>query len=65
MSWRRRTRRLFLLLLPAALPLWLMSILLASFAHLMEMLWTPVDMFWNQPAKRSYSDYYSHYYQRD
>ena len=57
-SWRKSTRKGFVLLLPIALPLWVAAILLRSVLILLGVAALFVREFWSAPSKRRVS-YYS------
>jgi hypothetical protein len=56
-SWRKSTRKGFVLLLPIALPLWVAAILLRSILILLGVAALFVREFWSAPSKRRVSYY--------
>lgn len=60
-SWRIRTRRLFLLMLPLSLPLWLTLLAALGVVFTMRAIITPIMVFWNAPPKRARYNYYGGY----
>lgn len=61
--WPRWVRRVFLLLLPVTLPLWIALILVLWVMLAFRALWQPIVAFWSAPQRHRY-DYgpYSRYY---
>jgi len=57
-SWRRRTRRLFLLTLPISVPLWFALVAALGIGICLRDLTGPLVKFWNAPPKRMGGDPY-------
>lgn len=51
--WRLTTRRIFLLLLPAALPLWLAALFVLVVLKAFGAVFEPLVMLWNAPPRHS------------
>jgi hypothetical protein len=62
MSWPRRIRRAFLLLLPLALPIWALLNLASVSGAFLRALGRLMGKYWNGPQRRyrRYGSYYGH-----
>jgi hypothetical protein len=56
-SWRIRTRRIFLVLLPVSLPVWLLALLSFGIINGLRAGFRPIATFWTAPPKRPHSYY--------
>lgn len=57
LTWRIRTRRLFLMALPVALPTWLIYMLVLGCAVAISEIVRPIGAFWSAPPSREHSYY--------
>jgi hypothetical protein len=61
LSWRTRTRRIFLMTFPLSLPAWVAFTCLVVVARWLEILAQPIVYFWNAPPRRLHRGYYKYY----
>jgi hypothetical protein len=58
LSWRTRTRRIFLMTFPLSLVAWVAFTFLVVIARWAEMLAHPIVYFWNAPPRSLHRGYY-------
>lgn len=56
-TWRLATRRIFLLLAPISVPVWLLLVLASGFFSMLSWALEPIGSLWNDPPKRMRSYY--------
>ena len=59
-TWSVKARRMFVVGLPVAIPLWLLAFLVVATIGTMKSILRPISSYWNDPPKRLGSGNY-HY----
>ena len=61
-TWSVWARRLFLVGLPIAIPLWLMAFVVLAASAILKSIMRSISSYWNDPPKRLRSGSYSYNY---